>query len=111
MSSFLPSFQTFIKVRSEAIPVPGSSFLSISIQGAATTTVALGSLGELYNLFSIHRAAPDANILGVSLLYYGQEYLIYPSAFPPGSRTGPFIALGCSIHRSLLAVRRGSYTE
>ncbi|KAH7101442.1 Alpha/Beta hydrolase protein [Auriculariales sp. MPI-PUGE-AT-0066] len=49
MSSFLPSFQTFFK-------------------GAATTTVALGSLG-------------------VSLLYYGQEYLIYPSAFPPGSRT------------------------
>ncbi|EJD54488.1 alpha/beta-hydrolase, partial [Auricularia subglabra TFB-10046 SS5] len=24
---------------------------------------------------------------GISLLYYGQNYLIYPSAFPPGSRT------------------------
>jgi hypothetical protein len=25
--------------------------------------------------------------LGCGLLYYGQNYLIYPSAFPPGSRT------------------------
>lgn len=25
---------------------------------------------------------------GLGLLYYGQNYLIYPSAFPPGSRTG-----------------------
>lgn len=25
---------------------------------------------------------------GASLLWYGQNYLIYPSAFPPGSRTG-----------------------
>ena len=25
---------------------------------------------------------------GFGLLYYGQNYLIYPSAFPPGSRTG-----------------------
>lgn len=25
---------------------------------------------------------------GCGLLYYGQNYLIYPSAFPPGSRTG-----------------------
>lgn len=27
-------------------------------------------------------------LLGCGLLYYGQNYLIYPSAFPPGSRTG-----------------------
>ncbi len=26
--------------------------------------------------------------VGMGLLYYGQNYLIYPSAFPPGSRTG-----------------------
>jgi hypothetical protein len=25
---------------------------------------------------------------GVGLLYYGQNYLIYPAAFPPGARTG-----------------------
>ena len=25
---------------------------------------------------------------GLGLLYYGQNYLIYPSAFPPGSRAG-----------------------
>ena len=29
-------------------------------------------------------------MLGFGLLYYGQNYLIYPSAFPPGSRTGTF---------------------
>lgn len=33
-----------------------------------------------------------ANCLaGFGLLYYGQNYLIYPSAFPPGSRSGEFI--------------------
>ncbi|KAG6908289.1 hypothetical protein DXG01_005390 [Tephrocybe rancida] len=26
--------------------------------------------------------------IGAGLLWYGQNYLIYPSAFPPGSRTG-----------------------
>lgn len=30
---------------------------------------------------------------GLGLLYYGQGYLIYPSAFPPGSRTGVFAGL------------------
>ena len=29
--------------------------------------------------------------IGLGLLYYGQNYLIYPSAFPPGSRTGMFL--------------------
>ncbi|KAI0084665.1 Alpha/Beta hydrolase protein [Irpex rosettiformis] len=29
-------------------------------------------------------------LIGVGLLYYGQNYLIYPSAFPSGSRTGTF---------------------
>lgn len=38
------------------------------VKGAAATTFAVGSLS-------------------LSLLYYGQNYLIYPSAFPPGSRT------------------------
>ena len=37
-------------------------------------------------------------ITGFGLLYYGQNYLIYPSAFPPGSRTGvdgyPFVLSG-----------------
>ncbi|KZW00491.1 alpha/beta-hydrolase [Exidia glandulosa HHB12029] len=48
-----------------------SSFLpslQTFVKGAAATTVAVGSLG-------------------ISLLYYGQNYLIYPSAYPPGSRT------------------------
>lgn len=26
-------------------------------------------------------------LIGVALLYYGQNYLIYPSAFPEGART------------------------
>jgi abhydrolase domain-containing protein 13 len=26
--------------------------------------------------------------VGVGLLYYGQNFLVYPSAFPPGSRNG-----------------------
>ncbi|KAI6016771.1 hypothetical protein EDC04DRAFT_510250 [Pisolithus marmoratus] len=29
-----------------------------------------------------------AGTIGCGLLYYGQNYLIYPSAFPPESRTG-----------------------
>lgn len=28
---------------------------------------------------------------GLGLLYYGQGYLIYPSAFPPGSRESMFM--------------------
>ncbi|EGN94339.1 hypothetical protein SERLA73DRAFT_62688 [Serpula lacrymans var. lacrymans S7.3] len=31
--------------------------------------------------------AAGVTTLGFGLLYYGQNYLIYPSAFPPGSRT------------------------
>ncbi|KAH8827589.1 Alpha/Beta hydrolase protein [Flagelloscypha sp. PMI_526] len=31
--------------------------------------------------------AAAATTVGAGLLYYGQNYLIYPSAFPPGSRT------------------------
>lgn len=31
--------------------------------------------------------AATLSTVGVGLLYYGQNYLIYPSAFPPGSRT------------------------
>ncbi|EKM53149.1 uncharacterized protein PHACADRAFT_259337 [Phanerochaete carnosa HHB-10118-sp] len=31
--------------------------------------------------------AAGLSTVGFSLLYYGQNYLIYPSAFPPGSRT------------------------
>ncbi|KJA22504.1 hypothetical protein HYPSUDRAFT_40881 [Hypholoma sublateritium FD-334 SS-4] len=31
--------------------------------------------------------AATLSTLGVGLAYYGQNYLIYPSAFPPGSRT------------------------
>jgi len=29
----------------------------------------------------------------VGLIWYGQNYLIYPSAFPPGSRIGIFCSL------------------
>jgi len=32
--------------------------------------------------------------IGAGLLYYGQNYLIYPSAFPPGSRIGVYTLLG-----------------
>jgi fermentation-respiration switch protein FrsA (DUF1100 family) len=31
--------------------------------------------------------AAGLSTIGVGLLYYGQNFLIYPSAFPPGSRT------------------------
>ncbi|TFK50535.1 alpha/beta-hydrolase [Heliocybe sulcata] len=31
--------------------------------------------------------AAGLSTIGVGLLYYGQNYLIYPSAYPPGSRT------------------------
>ncbi|PPQ80128.1 hypothetical protein CVT25_001427 [Psilocybe cyanescens] len=31
--------------------------------------------------------AAGLSTLGAGLIYYGQNYLIYPSAFPPGSRT------------------------
>ncbi|KAF7301188.1 Protein bem46 [Mycena indigotica] len=31
--------------------------------------------------------AATLSTVGISLLYYGQNYLIYPSAYPPGSRT------------------------
>ncbi|KAJ3509926.1 hypothetical protein NLJ89_g4959 [Agrocybe chaxingu] len=31
--------------------------------------------------------AATLSTVGVGLVYYGQNYLIYPSAFPPGSRT------------------------
>jgi len=31
--------------------------------------------------------AAGVTTIGCGLLYYGQNYLIYPSAFPPGSRT------------------------
>lgn len=43
---------------------------------------------------------------GVGLIYYGQNYLIYPSAFPPGSRIGAeisntsFMTLICRVRRS-----------
>jgi len=32
-------------------------------------------------------ATAGVSTVAVGLLYYGQNYLIYPSAFPPGSRT------------------------
>lgn len=38
---------------------------------------------------------------GVGLLFFGQNYLIYPSAFPPGSRTGAYT---CSFQATPTAV-------
>lgn len=41
---------------------------------------------KTFRISSIH--VPPRLPVAFGLLYYGQNYLIYPSAFPPGSRTG-----------------------
>lgn len=50
-----------------------SAFLSLSPPASGRTMLTLNQ---------------QIRTVGLGLLYYGQNYLIYPSAFPPGSRTG-----------------------
>jgi len=42
--------------------------------------------------------AATLSTLGLGLLYYGQSYLIYPSAFPPGSRTDVLLPSRFGLH-------------
>lgn len=55
-------------------------------QGTLATAATLGTVGR-YSVVS-YRHLKLTFYIGAGLLWYGQNYLIYPSAFPPGSRIG-----------------------
>lgn len=50
------------------------------------TAAALSSIGSFNRDSFLARLTVRA--AGVGLVYYGQNFLIYPSAFPPGSKVG-----------------------
>ena len=51
-------------------------------------TLATAALGLFVSGYNFTRHTYDRFLPGIGLIYYGQNYLIYPSAFPPGSRIG-----------------------
>ena len=48
---------------------------------------------------------------GFGLLFFGQNYLIYPSSYPPGSRTGASCTFTYSTTLDLLVGCRGTCTD
>ena len=92
MSNFLPSIETFAKVS----PLPGWSLhcLQFNLRDRALLPRPRRWVQSVRSYFCqalpLNVSMPSFN-LGASLLWYGQNYLIYPSAFPPGSRTGSVV--------------------
>ncbi|KAI0777406.1 alpha/beta-hydrolase [Trametes elegans] len=73
MSGFFPTLENFAK-------------------GTAATAAGLSTVGEFFKRIPQHTilTCDTSSCLGhagFGLLFFGQNYLIYPSAFPPGSRT------------------------
>ncbi|KAH9024510.1 alpha/beta-hydrolase [Lactarius pseudohatsudake] len=69
MSNLIPSLETFAK-------------------GTAATAAGLGTVGQTFTFtpLSIGTNERTTPLPGMGLLYYGQNFLIYPSAFPAGAR-------------------------
>ena len=99
-SNLLPSLQGFAKVGARPVS-PRVSCTHLSSPFASSSRapppqlldsrpsvripMTLSSAGHISRLHALR--------IGFGLLYYGQNYLIYPSAFPPGSRTGALLFL------------------
>ena len=92
-STSMASIQTFIKV---ALVRPQPHCIFIMITGHARHRCRPWDSRFVRNNPPISQC--QQRDTGLGLLYYGQNYLIYPSAFPPGSRTGTF-----HVHRACRA--------
>lgn len=58
---------------------------------------------HMHWLFALMSLPMPVFYVAAGVLYYGQNYLIYPSAFPPGSRIG--------VSNALISCPTSSFTE
>lgn len=85
MSNILPNLETFAKVTEQHSFITNSTSSNASVGCFCYRSWCLDSRCVSSNY---RRQAHCSSCTGAGLLWYGQNYLIYPSAFPPGSRTG-----------------------
>ena len=99
MSNILPTLESFAKVSSCGATLPGPSphissgnrrDRSRPVDCRCVPSLAFQSVLDIYDVMPLFFHPPRAVFrpAGFGLLFFGQNYLIYPSAFPPGSRTG-----------------------